>query len=205
MTGITHAYAQPFTIANRLNNIVYAGIPNYLNVAVSGCPCEAIFLTADSGRIEPQTGDSPCQFILTPHKPGHIRVTVHAVSRKDTMEIGSVVFLSNRPPEPTVLIGGANGGYIRKAMLIPQLGPVAAVRGLECSPRYVINKFTVALLRDEKIIFFQTVSGVLFSAEMKEMFRNTQHGDILLVKDVSCIGVDSKTRQLLPVVFSIQD
>ncbi len=205
ITNIMNAHAQPFAISSLLHNSFYAGMSNSLNVVVSGRPCREIFLTADSGAIEQQTPDYPCQFVLTPYNPGRIQVTVHAIRKKDTVTIGTATFISKNPPEPAVFIDRVKDGYLKKNRLIPQIGPTAEVRGLECSPRYVIQTFTVVLLRENKIIFSQTISGIYFSEEMKDAFRNAQLSDILLIKDVTCKGVDGKIRQLLPGVFMIKD
>ena len=66
--------AQKCVISNPKENILYVGLSNVLEVAVSGYKCSDFLLVTNNGKIEPT--DDICSYYITPENTGIAVISV---------------------------------------------------------------------------------------------------------------------------------
>lgn len=194
-------FSQGYVISNPKENVIYIGIPNPLNVAVEGRYCKDIVLSTDNGKIE--AAEEKCSYTIYPENAGKTEIVIKD-KRKHTI-IGSVDFRTKYIPDPVAMVGGKNGGEIRKSILRVQLGITAILQNFDFDARFAISGFTMTILRSDRTVFSKTCEGALFPQEIRNAFEMLQTNDRVLFSDISCKAPDGRARRLQPIEFRIID
>lgn len=201
LSGVTAmTYSQPCVIANQKQNIIYVGVPNPMSVAVNGKWCKDFILTTNNGRIE-KTPIDDCSYDLFPATVGKASLII--LSKKDRKELGRMEFRAKRIPDPVAMVGGKNGGEIRKNILKAQIGIIAVLTQFDFDARFIVEQFTITLLHTGKPIFTRECTGARFPPEVIRSFDRLQAGDQVLFTEMTYRGPDGRTNGLLPVEFRI--
>jgi hypothetical protein len=190
-----------FLISNPRQNIVYVGIDNTLDFVVSTYPCQSFKLEATNGEIKKT--DRPCLYTINPDKKGDCDIRV--VSRKSGKAIGNYKFVAYDLPLPEVKITGKGEGEISKNFMKAQLGLLAELNGFDIQVRYVIDKFSIIIIRGDEAIFIKENTGALFNSEIKNALNSIQVGDRIIFAGINFKGPNGSMGLLKPSEFVITD
>jgi hypothetical protein len=192
--------AQRAVVAHLRMNVAYIGVFNDLRIAVPGYNCDEFEVTTDNGEIERSEEDCTLYHYL-PLKTGYVHIIIK-VKRPEGKIIDSVEFRVRDIPNPTPRLGGYEGGILRKKYLLASMGMSAGLK-VDFDFRFIIQKYSVAILRNNKTIFTSNYTGPYFSDGLKEEFKNLKQGDKLLFYDITTKAVSGDELELSTMEFTI--
>ena len=103
-------YSQNFTIANLLDNTVYVGIENPLNISVANSFSKSIVLKTNNGRLIKYKDGG---FNYIPDSIGVAQVDIYLKTNNKLKRIGEQKFLAKEVPL-FAMVGISKGGEINK-------------------------------------------------------------------------------------------
>lgn len=192
---------QAVLISNPTQNIVYVGIDNTLNFIVSAYPCQSFKLETTNGEVKEL--DKPCLYTIKPDQKGDCDIKV--VNKKSGKVIGNYEFVAHDLPLPDVTITGKTGGEISKNFMKVQVGLLAELSGFDIHVKYLIDKFSIVIIRGEKAILIKENKGAIFNSEIKNALNSIQTGDRIIFFDINYKGPFGHTGVLKPAEFIITD
>src|SRR2546423_1510025 len=101
-TSMSNCFSQEFLISSHSNNKAYKGVPNRLEVLVSGVSSKYVLLKTDNGDISRNGIGSA--FVLTPGRTGKAEIKIYRIQKKDTMLAGSQFFQVLDIPDPAAKV-----------------------------------------------------------------------------------------------------
>jgi hypothetical protein len=111
-------------------------------------------------------------------------------------------------PELEAFVAGKNKGDISKKILLSQTGILPRVTHTTTNIpfKYLITKFTIQVIRNNKVMLTRKVAGDKFDDTIETIFNNTLSGDIISITDIYCsISPMDKTVMLYPIKLTIRD
>lgn len=178
-------------------NMLYIGVDNPLEVAVSGYDNRQLDLTISEGTIEAQ-GDGI--YIARPTKPGTATVSISSTNANgETRLICEKVFRVSRIPDPKVLLGNKQGPVITAGEIKTMIGLVAIADNFPFDVKFAIRGFNIAhrSVRDAsdpptlKELYNETAA---FSEEAKALLGSCEPGDRIWFDDIKIAAPDGTTR-----------
>ena len=193
--------AQKAVVAHVKMNVAYIGVFNDLRIAVPGYNCDGFEVTTDNGKIERSEEDCTL-YHYHPLKSGYVHIIIKGKTPKGKI-IDSVEFRVRDLPNPTPnLAGQKNGDILKKKHLMINMG-IRADMNIDFDFRFIIQKYTVAILRNNKTIFTGNCLGPYFSNEVMEELKNIKQGDKLLFYDIETHTVSGDIIKLSTMEFTI--
>ncbi len=192
-------YSQKCVVANAKENVAYVSVPNPLEVAVNGYLCKNFDVSTDNGKIE--VGSESCSYTYYPGKIGNADIIIS--DKKSKKVLGRVRFRIKDIPLPLAKVAGKSGGDIRRNVLKAQMGITSVFEGFDFDARFPIERFTVRIYRDKKIIFEEKTEGAKFNTPTKIAFDKVQEYDRIVFTDIDCKMPEGRTRILSQIEFRI--
>lgn len=192
--------SQQVVISNRHYNRLYVGIYNPLDILVEGNNCKSVLVSTDNGAIEKHS----CTYILTPARTGTTNITV-SIKRKNMVKVIKVVpVYTDSLPAPIATVAGKQGGEINQGFFAAQPGiqAMSVIPAIDID--YEIKKFTIIVYRNDSILFFHENNSALFDLKTKEILKNTQNRDTVLLANLVCTMPDGTQKRIKPLEFYIQ-
>ncbi len=190
----------PIAIAPVYFNILYVGIENPLDVAVSGINIEDVSLTITKGTIINKGEGS---YIVKVPEVGNAEITVY----RDAKYLDSRKFKCKALPNPypQLIINGNsfNEENIKKENFL-LASHISAELNLDIDISFHVTEFTVSSIRENGYSVEKRSNTALFTPDQKKLIRKTNIGRKIYISDIKCKGPDGKTRKLNPLVFIIQ-
>ncbi len=177
-------------------NIFYIGIPNNIDISVSGIYNEDIDVNISKGEVS-KTSSGYKVYVK------EISIVEIQVSRKGKL-IGKREFLCKRIPNPAPMVGSdvnnRTGGEMRRETLAAMSGVSAHADGFNLN--FIIQKFDLTTYINGESIS-ETSNNYRFTKKQKELIKKTKKGHRIIIDEIRAKGPDGTTRKLSSLVFKI--
>ncbi len=191
------AKGQKVAIASMKQNVVFEGVANPLTIMVENCDCGQIQVKTDNGFLKKYDN---CSYDYTPARLGmaQILVTCRGKTQNYLMRViaPSVTF-----ERPVAIIDKKNGGNIRKSVLEVQMGIIVA--GGDKDVKYKLHQFTMAVIRDNQLIWSKSNTGPVFNDDIARYLTALKAGDRVVFFNMECSAPKIPVMQLTPIEFNI--
>jgi hypothetical protein len=105
-------------------------------------------------------------------------------------------------PTPVAQFGQRSTGEIPRATAAAQQGVFAVMPDFDFDLQYQITGFTI-LYTDSRGDFEARSTNSNLTTQQKELIGRLTRGKYLTIKDITALGPDGKTKELLPVILKI--
>ncbi len=180
-------------------NVFYEALENPVEVSVPGIASNALDV-----RMTNVTSTKRGSEYLVKPKAGTAGkksiVSVYAKIGDVNKFIGKQEFRIKRVPDPVPVVGGLNGGKIKRAVLKAQKAVFAEMKDFDFELKYTVTRFTVSVLKNGYIVDALSKSSS-FTQEQKELISNMNRGQKVQIEDIRAQGPDGRTRSLGTITF----
>lgn len=175
-------------------NVLYIGISNPITPMAENIPCKTLIVETSNGTVS--NTSEPCQFIITPAKPGKTQIKVYTKTAGGKKLLGERDFRTKRIPEPLATVAGKRTGFISAKFLKVQLGVVARMEGFDFDGQFTINSFTVSITRNKSIVFEKECTGARFDTETTQALQSVKAGDMFICTNIKFTGMGYNNNTL---------
>ncbi len=199
---------QPVTmaVAPTKMNVLFIGVPNLLDIAVSGYKDDDLIVSSNTVRITREGEGRYNVSVKSLSKTVVIRIC--AKTKRDTIEIGQREFRIKRVPDPVPRVAGVGsnverGGFVTKAEIYSAVG-LEAYCAMDYELDFSIVSFEVSANIDGNMVSART-DGALFSQAQKEIIRKLNPDDKVYIEEIKCKAPDGSIRDLESLAFKIKE
>jgi len=180
-------------------NVIYLGVDNPVDIAVSGVSADNVRPSITNGSII-RVGKG---YIIRPRTLGYTIVAVEALINGKWENVTSMEFRVKRVPDPVAKVDGKKGGIIDKNLLASQNIVQADIEYFDFDLHFAITGFTVSTnengLTREEI----STTDKLTSAQ-QDMIKNAVKGQKIYFEKINSMGPDGTIRALPSIMFEIE-
>lgn len=177
-------------------NVVYVGIENPVKIAVSGYKSSEIRPTITNAYIKHiDKGD----YVINPRRPGNCLLNIWS---KDSL-LEQKFFRANALPDPILWVGGKNGGYIKKDVLLAQDKVEVMMPNFDFDLEFKVINFTVSTTDKGGFYIEARSESDRITDVQKEIIKNATDVSRINFEDIKAIGPDGSIRELAPILFQI--
>ncbi len=196
-------YAQKVSVAAMKQNTAIIGVENPLSIMVENCSCNNLSVSTDNGTIRRYEN---CGYDFKPARLGMAQILISCKGGRGVTnyllrvvkENESTEYTSTIEPMPAagvhIIIDRKHNGPLKKSALLARDG--LAVNSVDKGQRYTLNRFTMAILRGEQIIFSKTSFTSKFTGDMRSFISTIQIGDKVVFFNMVCSS--GKIQLILP-------
>jgi hypothetical protein len=177
-------------------NVLYLGVENPVEIAVSGVPLDEIQVSIDNGTIR---RDEAGRFIVAPAKQGEAKIKL----MKENKEIGTRVFRVKILPTPEATIGGMRGGVITKEGLLKAGGISCSISNFDFDVNTRVIYFKVSVMGKKNPILENIRNSNEFTAAQIDMIKGLKPGQKVYFEDIRGSIPDGTTRELGGIILTI--
>jgi gliding motility-associated protein GldM len=190
-------------------NVMYVGIPNPIDVSVPNVSPDKIQIRVLNGTKTTEKIKNPKgevfrgSYAVTPEAVGkNVQVIVTADMNGKPMQFAPYEFRVKPLPTPVAVFGGLSTGTIPRATAAAQQGVFAIMPDFDFDLNYTVTGFTV-LFSDRGSDYVEISNSSNLTPAQKNIIGRLTRGKDLIIKDITAIGPDGKTKNLLPVILKI--
>ncbi len=176
-------------------NVLYRGVDNPAEIAVSGVPAADIQVKLTNGVIK-KSGSS---YIINPVKLGTAILTVYAKDK----EVGKMEFRVKDLNDPVARLGGQKSGTVEKSWLALITKLNVAIDGSDYEYNFKIISFSVSANIEGKEIAL-AANSEKFTNEQMELIRKLKSGNKLTISEIKVMGPEGSPRDIEPLVFMVK-
>lgn len=181
-------------IAPTKMNVLYAGIENPVNIAVSGYESSEIEVSLTNGSIQGGNGS----YIIIPRRPGNMLVSVWA--NGEVVKVAS--FRVKGIPNPFAMLNRKTGGQITKEDLLKQEEIKIMLANFDFDVKFEAVGFEVSLTKDGYVTNVRSESDNI-SESQRELITKAAVGDRVIFENILAKGPDGNIRKISPMVFEV--
>jgi hypothetical protein len=197
---ISFVKSQHFAVSNSVENVLYRGFENRLDIAIENTPCSSVFLASDIGKI---SGEG-CEHFFYTDEGRYTNIVVYEKTKEGLREIGKKFFTIVSAPDPKFLVGPSFGGRLSCRILILQDTVRALYQNFNLDENAQVDSFTVNVLStDSSSNRIVKVVGNKIPAELKKIFKSLKHNDELIFDDIYVLGIDKSVRRINSVTYNL--
>jgi gliding motility-associated protein GldM len=206
----SYVVAEPNVIVSATAvNVMYASIPNPIDVSVPGVNPDKIKIkvingTYNTDRVKNSKGVFfQGAWAVTPNAAGQeVQILVTADMNGKPVNYPPYIFRVKPLPTPIAQFAQRSTGEIPRATAAAQQGVFAVMPDFDFDLQYQITGFTI-LYTDNRGDFEAKSTNSNLTTQQKELIGRLTRGKYLTIKDITALGPDGKTKELLPVILKI--
>jgi gliding motility-associated protein GldM len=190
-------------------NVMYMGIPNPIDVSVPGISPDKIKIKVVNGSVSTEKVKNSKKenfkgaWAVKPNAVGQdVQVIVTAEINGKPIQYAPYPFRVKSIPVPVAVFGGKSTGSIPRASAAAQQGVFAIMPDFDFDLQYNITGFTI-LYSDSRGDFEEKSPNSNLTSKQKDLIARLTRGKYLTIKDITALGPDGKTKELLPVILKI--
>jgi hypothetical protein len=194
------AYGQHVAIANAKMNVVYIGVENPMEIAVSGYAAEAIRVKVEQGTISGENG----KYNWAVTTPGTATISVNVNENGKEREVYSMQYRVKRIPDPIAKVGDGNQvmtvGYVQA-----QTGVQAILENFDFDASCEVESFVMTVVRPQADPVDVNNNGGDFEAAAKRLITMLAPGSIIYIENIKskCLG-DIAVRKINSLVIKVK-
>lgn len=182
-----------------VENILYSGVENYVDIAASDIPNGKLEVSISRGSIVPEGG----LYLILVDDEGP--VTVNVVAR-DSMNRITETFKSEfkvfKPILPTVSLLGSSGGLIKKSDIVNSLTELS-INNWNSNLKFKIKNFTIS--NNLSAEGASVLGNNRLSLRQISLIKELRNGETFYIKNIEIEDSNGKVYQLAPLGFIISD
>ncbi|HBF87472.1 MAG TPA: hypothetical protein DDX39_02430 [Bacteroidales bacterium] len=197
---IEYMVAQPAAVVSPTKmNVFYIGVPNPVDISVSGFSADKIQASISSGSIS----KSSSGWIVSQTKSGKVNINV-SVKMDDgtTKSMGSSEFRVKTLPNPVAKIADKSEGLIGKGELTAQQGVKAAMDNFDFDLKVTVKSFTVSATI-KGFTKEEASSSNIFTPSQKAIIGQIERGQKVYFENIRAAMPDGTVRNLNTIAFKI--
>jgi hypothetical protein len=204
--GWRTALCQTVALSMTQTRVLYQWVDNPLKVVVENTPCQNVIVKAKNGYIK----GKGCEYIYTTNDTVFRDLIRVGVKRAGKIKwISDESYIVKKYPDPTVFIGAhVSGDSIFKNELRAQIGLTVPIFDFVChmpSWRQVVTGYSIAIVRENRTIFSETVNSNLLTETFKEFIgRDVAKNDLVIVDNIVVLLYEKEIRKLEKFVLRIK-
>ncbi len=194
--------AQFMALSLPKQNIVYYGMDNPIEIAVSNFPLSSIRVKANKGTITGENG----KYYLRPSEIGICVVIVEIINKGKVKASSHFPLRVKEISDSYAHVSGKRSGNYDLVAFKAQLGVGVDLNGeYGFDARVEVKSFKSIIIKDstKQSNIFES-SGPYFSKEMKEEMKQLQLNDIVIIYDIIGLYPDGKKRNQDPLVYTME-
>ncbi|MFN8209240.1 MAG: GldM family protein [Bacteroidales bacterium] len=177
-------------------NVLYLGVENPIDIAVSGIPSEDIGVSIDNGTIRK---DEAGRFIAAPANQGEAKI----ILKKGNEEIGTKIFRVKLLPTPIASIGGTVGGRITKGGLLNAGGINCSITNFDFDVSTKVVYFKLSVIGEGKSIKEYVSKSSEFTPEQVQMIKGIKQGQKIYFEGILGSLPDGTIRELGGIILTV--
>jgi gliding motility-associated GldM-like protein len=193
--------AQQILVRNdMMENRLYLGVENTLDIMVEGKKCGSFFVTTDNGKIF----RDGCQYRMVPKQLGMATIFIKQTKGKDTATLKTYKTSVTGLPLPEASIGSQIGGPIKKQELISRAGLIARLYCCGFDAPVKVLSYKIVAIRKKEVVFVSDNIGNRYSEETKSLLEKLEVGDEVYVTNIWVIPPDGLRTRIKACEFVIE-
>ena len=182
-----------------VRNVLYTGVDNFLDIAVSDIPKGKVEVSISRGTIVEDDG----MYLIKVDKPGQVVIEVIAKDSLGTItETLKAPFDVRLPTLPDLSLDGHSGGLIQKTDIFGKK-PQVFLKGSGANLQFGLVKFTIS--KSQYGGGFTVKNTKYLSSAQQNLIRGLKKGDTFFIKDIVIEGSNGINYKLKPLGFIIRD
>jgi len=182
-------------------NILYIGVDNPIEIAISDVPAKYITATIENGAI--QKLDDGEFSVKVSRGISITKINVYENFNGCTTKIGEKIFRVKQIPDPIACIGGINSGRLNKNIIAASQMLVAKFENFDFDLPFKITSYTFLIMSHGDIIPV-AVSGNILPADIINKINKASPGTKIYFEDIKAVGPDGINRTLSPICVKLQ-
>jgi len=190
-------------------NVMYAGIPNPIDVSVPGVTQDRITVRVENGRLStervrnPSGQAFPGAWTVIPEAAGrNVRVFVTADAPGGRMQFPPYEFRVKNVPDPVATFAQRTSGTVPRATAAAQAGVFAIMPDFDFELTYQVTGFSI-LFSDRGSDYEERSNSHLLTAAQRDLIGRLVRGNNLIIKDIRAQGPDGRSIDLSPIILRI--
>lgn len=191
-------------------NVLYAGIPNPIDISVPGVGSDKIRATMkngtiERGRVKNTKGENfPGDWIANPQTVGqNAQIIVSAEISGKVQSFAPMEFRVKSIPKPVAKFAGVTGSVsISKDIIVAQQAVFADLEGFDFDLRYNVTEFRISWNEKGFERFLDSRTNLL-TAEQKQALNTLTRGKKLYIENIKAVGPDKKPQDLSPISITV--
>ena len=200
--GAEYICAKPTAVISPTKmNVLYIGVDNPISISVSGFADNQVFARISQGSLRKV---KPGQYIARVRKPGKAYISVSVKDDKgNSRSMGKQEFRVKRVPDPVPMVAGKRGGYIKKSVLLSQVGIKAELPNFDFDLKFVVKSFTVSATI-EGFERSKKSNSYRFTPAQLSLIKKVRPGGKVYIENVVAVGPDGKPRKLGTIALRLK-
>jgi gliding motility-associated protein GldM len=186
--------SQDAVVAATNMNILYLGIINPVEIAVSGVSSDKISVTLTNGTIKKVSNG----WVVIPEKTGESIFTISVNGKK----VADKIFRVKTIPSPVAVFARKNSGAVSKEVALKVETLEAELADFGWDMNFKINSFSF-ILSDGSGDRVEFAKDNRITERMKSLMTSLQTGQSIYFKDIKATGPDGRTVALNPIILKI--
>lgn len=184
-------------IAPTKMNVLYVGIENPINIAVSGYESSEIELEIldNAGEIFGKNGN----YNIIPKNPGLIVLVVRAKGNI----VQEAKFRAKTIPDPFAMLNRKTGGQITKEDLLKQEEIKIMLANFDFDVKFEVVGFSVSTTNRKGYTLAVSSDSNKISKSQKDLIKTVEPRSKIIFDDISVKGPDGNISKVSPMVFEI--
>ena len=190
-------------------NVMYAGIPNPIDVSVPGVSPDRIRVSVNNGRYSTErVKDSRGQDFrgigsVVPEAAGrNVQVIVSAEVGGRPMQFPPYEFRVKPIPDPVATFAQRSTGTVPRATAAAQQGVFAVMPDFDFDLNYQITSFSI-LYSERGNDYEEPSTSSNLTQRQRDLISRLVRGNNLIIKDIKAQGPDGRIRDLSPIILRI--
>jgi gliding motility-associated protein GldM len=190
-------------------NVMYSGIPNPIDVSVPNVSPDKIKIRIVNGtftteKVKNSKGENfKGSWAVLPEAVGkNVQVIVTADMNGKPMQFAPYEFRVKPIPPPVAQFAQKSTGSVPRATAAAQQGVFAVLPDFDFDLNYKVTGFTI-LFSDKGADYEEKSTNSNLTPAQKNLINRLTRGKYLTIKDITALGPDGKTKELLPVILKI--
>lgn len=179
-------------------NVLYLGVDNPVDIAVSGVSVDKIRPFITNGTIFKTVNG----YIIRPKAVGTVIVGIEAMLNDEWEVVRTMEYRVKRVPDPAVYIAGQKGGDISKEKLLKATKLDVWMENFDFEMHFRITNFTLSAAIEGNAYDEISKSDLLTPAQLN-LIKDLKKGQKVYFTDINAVGPDGVERKLSPVQFTM--
>ena len=185
---IYNLQAQAVAVEITRNNLMYAGLNNYLTIAVENTDCSQIWVKTDNGIIRKASSD--CNYECIPKYMGVATLFIYKLENKDTVLLEEWKYRV-KPIKGEARVGNKKDGEMTLGYFKAQPVVGAPILNMDMTATCNIKRFRMQIIRKGIVLVTCENKGARFNTETRANFNMLQEGDVVFFDQImtQCPGM----------------
>lgn len=180
-------------------NVLYIGVPNPIDISVSGFRADQINANISQGSLS----KSGTGYVANVKTPGKCNISVSVKDDKgQSRSMGSMEFRIKRVPDPVPKVANLKGGSISKSLLVSQTGVKADLENFDFDLKFDVVGFlveaTIKGFSESKVS-----TGARFTPEQIALINKVAIGQSVYIADVKAKKPDGTVANIGTIKFKL--